>query len=141
MIVHYKCFPENIDFVYKNGDKGTQYFSLIYTTNGGVSHFYPDFIVQMKNGDIYIIETKGGENNKGQDKNIDHYAPAKYEALKKYTSKYNVKWAFVRDMNEELYYLNNGEWVDEMLSDKWKPIMELFGLKENENYAIKESES
>ena len=44
-------------------------------------------------------------------------------------------------MNEELYYLNNGEWVDEMLSDKWKPIMELFGLKENENYAIKESES
>lgn len=132
---------ENIDFVYKNGDKGTQYFSLVYTTNGGVSHFYPDFIVQMKNGDIYIIETKGGENNKGQDKNIDPYAPAKYEALKKYASKYNVKWAFVRDMNEELYYLNDGEWVDEMLSDKWKPIMELFGLKENENYAIEESES
>ena len=53
----------------------------------------------------------------GKDKNIDAYAPAKYEALKKYASKYNVKWAFVRDMNEELYYLNDGEWVDEMLSD------------------------
>lgn len=73
---------ENVDFVYKNGDKGTQYFSLVYTTNVGISHFYPDFIVQMKNGDIYIIETRDGENNKGQDKNIDPYAPAKYEALK-----------------------------------------------------------
>lgn len=117
-----------VDFVYKNGDKGPQYFSLVYTTNGGVSHFYPDFIIQMKNGDVYIIETKGGENNKGQDKNIDPYAPAKYEALKKYASKYNVKWAFVRDMNEELYYLNEGEWIDDMTFDEWQPITELFGM-------------
>lgn len=62
----------------------------------------------MKNGDIYIIETKGGEDVKGRDKNIDSYAPAKYETLKKYAEEYNIKWAFVRDMNEELYYLNSG---------------------------------
>lgn len=35
----------DVDFVYKNGDKGQQYFSLVYgTNNGGRSHFYPDFI-------------------------------------------------------------------------------------------------
>ncbi|MGE6625245.1 DEAD/DEAH box helicase [Bacillus pumilus] len=122
-----------VDFVYKNGDKGPQYFSLVYSTNGGVSHFYPDFIIQMKNGDIYIIETKGGEDVKGRDKNIDSYAPAKYEALKKYAEEYNIKWAFVRDMNEELYYLNSGEWVDEMVVDKWQPIIKLFGSIEDKN--------
>ena len=30
---------EIIDFVYKNGDKGPQYFSLVYGTYGGISHF------------------------------------------------------------------------------------------------------
>lgn len=123
---------DKVDFVYKNGDKGPQYFSIVYTTNGGTSHFYPDFILKMKNGDIYIIETKGGQDIKGRDKNIDAYAPAKYEALKKYGSKYNIKWAFVRDFNEELYYHNEGDWVDEMDSDSWHPIHELFDLSENE---------
>jgi len=115
-----------VDFVYKNGDKGSQYFSLVYTTNGGVSHFYPDFIIKMNNDDIYVIETKGGQDINGRDKNMDLYAPAKYEALKKYAATYNIKWAFVRDLNEELYYLNTGEWVDEMISDRWKSIIELF---------------
>jgi len=118
-------YSDRVDFVYKNGDKGTQYFSLVYTTNGGVSHFYPDFIIQMKNGDAYIVETKGGEDIQGRDKNMDGYAPAKFEALKKYASDYNVKWAFVRDMNEDLYYLNEGDWVDDMTSGNWKPIAEL----------------
>lgn len=115
-----------VEFVYKNGDKGPQYFSLVFGTNGGFSHFYPDFIVKMKNGEIFIIETKGGEDVKGNDKNIDAYAPAKYEALKKYGAEYNIKWAFVRDMNEELFYLNEGEWIDEMNGGIWRTIEDLF---------------
>ena len=118
---------DDVEFVYKNGDKGPQYFSLVYSTNGGVSHFYPDFIIQMKNGDVYVIETKGGENAQAQDKNIDPYAPAKYEALKKYSADYGVKWAFVRDANEELYFLKAGDWVDEVLDEVgWRAIDELF---------------
>ncbi|OHY29411.1 helicase [Streptococcus parauberis] len=117
---------EDVDFVYKNGDKGTQYFSLAFGTNGGRSHFYPDYIVQMQNGDIYIIETKGGENNMGQDKNIDPYAPAKHEALKEYANRHNLKWAFVRDFDENLWYLNEGEWSDEILGGGWKEINNLF---------------
>lgn len=119
---------DDVDFVYKNGDKGTQYFSLAFGTNGGRSHFYPDFIVQMQNGDVYIIETKGGQSNTGIDKNIDPYAPAKYEALKDYAKRHNIKWAFVRDFDEKLLYLNDGDWVDEM-EGVWRKIDELFGTK------------
>lgn len=115
-----------VDFVYKNGDKGPQYFSVTYSTNGGRSHFYPDFIIKMKNGDVYIVETKGGESNNGQDKNIDSYAPAKYEALKDYAKRHHVKWAFVRDFNEQLWFLNEGEWIDNMSDEHWKNIDELF---------------
>ncbi|ALJ31177.1 DEAD/DEAH box helicase [Apilactobacillus kunkeei] len=115
------------DFVYKNGDKGTQYFSLIYGTNGGLSHFYPDFIVRTNDKCIWIIETKGGEDKDSKDKNIDPYAPAKYESLKRYAEKHNVKWAFVRDMDEELFFLNTGEWIDDMRDNNmWNPIKNMF---------------
>lgn len=117
---------EIIDYIYKNGDKGPQYFSLAYGTNGGISHFYPDYIVKLKNGDIYIIETKGGEDQYGNNKNIDPYSHTKYEALKSYSAKYDVKWAFVRDKYEKLYFLTQNEWVDNMSNDVWKDIDYLF---------------
>lgn len=113
-----------VEFVYKNGDKGTEYFSLVYDTASSSHHFYPDYIVKMKNGDIYIIETKGGENAKGEDKNVDEYAPLKYEALKAYLEKHGLKGAFVRDIPGTLRYLNEGEWKDDM--SEWNPIDELF---------------
>ena len=115
-----------IEFVYKNGDKGTEYFSLVYNTASSSHHFYPDYIVKMKSGDTYIIETKGGENTKGEDKNVDEYAPLKYESLKAYLDKYGLKGAFVRDIAGTLRYLNEGEWKDNM--SEWHPIDELFGF-------------
>lgn len=115
-----------IDYVYKNGDKGPQYFSLVYGTNGGISHFYPDYIVKLKNGDIFVIETKGGEDQYGNSKNIDPYSHTKYEALKNYGAKYDVKWAFVRDKYEKLYFLTQSEWVDNISNDGWKDIDYLF---------------
>lgn len=115
-----------IEFVYKNGDKGTEYFSLVYNTASSSHHFYPDYIVKMKSGDAYIIETKGGENTKGEDKNVDEYAPLKYESLKAYLDKYGLKGAFVRDIAGTLRYLNEGEWKDNM--SEWHPIDELFGF-------------
>ncbi|MBJ8349992.1 DEAD/DEAH box helicase [Streptococcus zalophi] len=115
---------DTVDFVYKNGDRGTQYFSLAFGTNGGRSHFYPDFIIKMKNGDVYIVETKGGVTNYGVDKNIDPYAPVKYAALKDYANRHKVKWAFVRDYDEKLWYLNEDEWIDDMTM--WHDIDELF---------------
>lgn len=115
-----------VAFVYKNGDKGSQYFSIVYNTASSSHHFYPDYIVKMKNGDDYIVETKGGESAKGEEKNIDEYAPLKYEALKAYLEKYNLKGAFIRDIAGTLRYLNEGEWRDDMAD--WHPIDELFGF-------------
>ncbi|MFS1663239.1 DEAD/DEAH box helicase [Streptococcus sp. zg-JUN1979] len=115
-----------VEFIYKNGDKGSQYFSLVYHTASSSHHFYPDYIVKMKNGDVYIVETKGGESATGEDKNIDEYAPLKYEALKAYLKKYNFKGAFVRDISGTLRYLNEGEWKDDMVD--YHPIDELFGF-------------
>lgn len=117
---------DTVEFVYKNGDKGTEYFSLVYNTASSSHHFYPDYIVKMKNGDTYIIETKGGENAKGEDKNVDEYAPLKYESLKVYLEKHELKGAFVRDIAGTLRYLNEGEWEDKM--SEWHPIDELFGF-------------
>lgn len=116
-----------IDFIYKNGDKGTQYFSLTYKSNGGLHHFYPDYIVQLKNKEVYIIETKAGKTKDGIDKNIDPYSPVKFESLKDYSLRHNVKWAFVRDFNEELWYLNSGIWSDDMY--RWTTIDKLFEEK------------
>ncbi|MCM1222456.1 MAG: DEAD/DEAH box helicase family protein, partial [Lachnospiraceae bacterium] len=53
---------ENIEWIYKNGDAGQQYLSIVYKDGftGKQWLFYPDYIVRMKNGDVWIIETKGG---------------------------------------------------------------------------------
>lgn len=113
-----------VEFLYKNGDKGSQYFSLVYNTLSYSHHFYPDYIVKLKNGDVFIIETKGGETVKGEDKNIDSFAHLKFESLKLYLAKYNLKGAFVRDISGSLRYLNEGEWQDDMVN--WHPIVNLF---------------
>lgn len=116
---------DNVDWVYKNGDKGLQYFSIVYTTS--VMHqqlFYPDYIVKLKNGEIWIFETKGGEVY-GQDKNIDKQVKNKFNAFKQYAESYGVNWAFVRDKNDKLKF-NNTEYYDDLSNDSWKPLKDLF---------------
>ncbi|MGL5149452.1 MAG: DNA helicase, partial [Clostridium sp.] len=62
----------NVDWVYKNGDSGSDYFSIVYTDLKNKQwHFYPDYIVKLKNGEVWIIEAKGGESDSGDTKNID----------------------------------------------------------------------
>ena len=109
---------DSIEWVYKNGDAGQQYFSIVY--HDGMENqclFYPDYIAKMKNGDVWIIETKGGEQN-GHTKNIDMQAEAKFNALKTYARKYGVKWGFVRDIDEYLY-INNTTYTEDMSGDNW----------------------
>lgn len=70
---------EDIEWVYKNGDSGQQYFSIVYID--GLRHqwlFYADYIVKKKDGTIWIIETKGGES-KGKNKNIDDQIENKFK--------------------------------------------------------------
>ena len=35
---------------------------------GGISYYYPDFVIHLNNGDRFIVETKGAENLNDQRK-------------------------------------------------------------------------
>jgi type III restriction enzyme len=61
---------EYIDWWYKNGDSGKQHFSISYTNSKGEkSLFYVDFIIRMKNGQIFLFDTKSaGSDNEGVNK-------------------------------------------------------------------------
>ena len=114
---------DKVEWVYKNGDTGQQYLSIVYMD--GISKqwlFYPDYIVHLKDGTDWIIETKGGESS-GHSKNIDMQIENKFIAFKQYAEKYNLHWGFVRDIDEELF-INNTEYVEDMSDDSWKPLEE-----------------
>ena len=116
---------ENVKYVYKNGDGGQQYLSIVYGTNFDKQRlFYPDYIVQLHDGTIWLIETKGGET-RGQSKNVDVQIENKFEAFKQFANKYGYKFGFVRDRNDELY-LNNIEYIDDMNNDNWMFLEEVF---------------
>ena len=116
---------ENVKYVYKNGDSGQQYLSIVYGNNFDKQRlFYPDYIIQLKNGTIWIIETKGGEKQ-GQSKNIDVQVENKFEVFKQFAKKHNYQFGFVRDKNDELYF-NNTVYVDDMNDSSWVLLEEIF---------------
>ena len=115
---------DTIDWVYKNGDGGSQYFSIVYLNGTGNQQlFYPDYIVRKRNGEVWIIETKGGEQA-GRSKNIDRMVEIKFNALKEYCRDYKLKWGFVRDMDGMLY-INNTKYVEDMKDKHWEPISKM----------------
>ena len=116
---------DDIEWVYKNGDTGQQYFSIVYLD--GLQHqwlFYADYIVMKKDGTIWVIETKGGES-KGKDKNIDRQIENKFNAFKAYAADHGLKWGFVRDKDHRLY-INNTEFTIDMADEAWKPLAQNF---------------
>lgn len=68
-----------IDWWYKNGDKGKQHYAIAY----GKSLFYVDFVIRMKNGHVYLFDTKSAGS--------DVTAPEKHNALLKYIQKHSTK--------------------------------------------------
>lgn len=116
---------DDIEWVYKNGDTGQQYFSIVYIDSLKKQWlFYPDYIVKKKNGEVWIIETKGGEQG-NKSKNIDKQVANKFEAFKQYAKSKDLKWGFVRDKNEQLK-INNTIYSDSLQTEEWKPLKELF---------------
>lgn len=116
---------DSIKWFYKNGDAGQQYLSIVYID--GLQKqwlFYPDYIVQKVNGEVWLIETKGGEAS-GHSKNIDLQMGNKFLAFKRYAEQYGLKWGFVRDIDEQLY-INNTEFVEDMSDEHWVAIEEEF---------------
>lgn len=113
---------DGIEWFYKNGDAGQQYLSIVYKDGftGKQWLFYPDYILKMKNGDVWIIETKGGMQA-GYTKNIDIQVKNKFNAFRNYAKRYGVKWGFVRNIDENLY-INNTEYTEEMSGANWQSL-------------------
>lgn len=66
-----------IEWWYKNGDQGKVHYSIGYTNSQGEKAlFYVDYIIRMKNGDIFLFDTKT--------ENSDPEAPYKHNALYDY---------------------------------------------------------
>lgn len=125
----FEKFCENcsvVDWLYKNGDKGDEYFSIVYRDNSGHQKlFYPDYIVLVK-GKIWIIETKGGFDKLGTSEDIDIFSPKKFEVLKVYLAKHGLKGGFVRyDKNSEELCICTDNYNDDINSNSWKLLKDI----------------
>ena len=126
----FEKFCENspaIDWIYKNGDKGEEYFSIVYNDNGGAQKlFYPDYIVCVK-GEIWIIETKGGFTRSGDSEDIDIFSSKKFEVLQSYLKKHAIKGGFVRyDKQSEELCICTENYSDDINSSNWQIITNVF---------------
>jgi type III restriction enzyme len=78
-----------IDWWWKNGENKQDYFGIKYEYAGGVYTFYPDYLVQFKDGRLGIFEVKDASDRDG-----NTYTKAKSEALQKYIINHKSKKLF-----------------------------------------------
>ena len=116
----------NVEWWYKNGDKGSEYFSIVYGDNSEKQKlFYPDYIVGV-NGEIWIIETKGGFDRSGNSQDIDIYTPKKFEVLKAYLDAHGLKGGIVRnDATTDELCICMEHYSDDIGSDDWVLLEEI----------------
>lgn len=106
----------NVEWIYKNGDKGDIYYSIVYKMSFSRANFYPDYIIKMNNGDIWIIEAKGGVDENGDSNNVDAYAKNKFDSLKTFCNNNGYKWGFVRSVGQFIYF-SNTEWDENIYNN------------------------
>ncbi len=93
---------DSIDWWYKNGDEGKQHYSIAYTiSDDRQSLFFVDFVIRMKNGQIFLFDTKTA--------NSDFEAPNKHNALIDYiandqNASLNLKGGILIEQGENWYY-------------------------------------
>ncbi len=129
----FERFCEQSDFVrwfYKNGDKGENYYSVIYEDNNGKQRaFYPDYVLGTEKG-IWVIETKGGEDKDGNSMDIDLFSAKKFEALKQYVKisqedGRNLFGGFVRKDNAGILCICTDEYSDKIARPNWQVLEEV----------------
>ena len=92
-----------IDWWYKNGDDGMTHYSVPYlNVNGERSLFYVDYVIRMKNGQVFLFDTKTEES--------DENAPNKHNALLEYLPSQVV----------DGYQPKGGVIIEDGESDVWK---------------------
>lgn len=121
------CESSNkIDWFYKNGDKGAEYFSIVYEDNlGKQKSFYPDYIISVQK-EIWIVETKGGFTKSGDSEDIDKYTGKKFEVLKRYLTKYGLKGGIVRQDKQSFELcICTDTYSDDIKSAAWKVLSDV----------------
>ena len=117
---------DSVEWVYKNGDKGSEYLSIVYMDNSKKQkNFFPDYIIGV-NGEIWIIETKGGFDRSGNSQDIDLYTPKKFSVLKNYLERYGLKGGIVRyDERSEEFCICMDCYSDNIKDDCWKILSDV----------------
>lgn len=118
---------EAVDWIYKNGDKGDEYFSIVYNDNSGAQKlFYPDYVLSVS-GETWIIETKGGFTRSGDSEDIDIFSSKKFEVLQSYLKKRAIKGGFVRyDKQSEELCICTENYSDDIHSDSWEILKDVW---------------
>lgn len=114
---------DSIEWWYKNGDKGNEYFSIVYVDNSNRQKlFYPDYIISV-NGELWIIETKGGFDRSGNCQDIDLYTPKKFGVLKAYLDEHGLKGGIVRnDATTDELCICMYHYSDDIGSNDWQVL-------------------
>lgn len=116
-----------IAWFYKNGDKGMEYFSIVYSDSfGKQKSFYPDYIVGAADGQIWIIETKGGFSRSGESEDIDKFTARKFDVLKSFCKKYGEKGGIVRQDKQTMkLFICSDKYSDDIHSESWRLLSEM----------------
>jgi len=125
-----KWCQTSADWFYRNGDKGDEFFSIVYQDNTGRQKlFYPDYVLSVR-GEVWIIEVKGGFNASGASENIDLYAEKKSIALKSYCARHKLKGGFVcySEAEDELLMTTDG-FSENRLDPRWEELDEAIAAK------------
>ena len=114
---------DSVEWWYKNGDKGNEYFSIVYVDNSNRQKlFYPDYIISV-GSQIWIIETKGGFDRSGNSQDIDPYTPKKFGVLKAYLDEHGLKGGIVRnDATTDELCICMEHYSDDIGSDDWQVL-------------------
>lgn len=118
---------DKVKWFYKNGDKGSEYFSIVYTDNfGKQKSFYPDYVVGTNDSDIWIIETKGGFTKSGSSEDIDRFTAKKFGVLRKYLDGYNLQGGIVRqDKQSGELCICVDKYSDNIQDENWQLLSEV----------------
>lgn len=117
----------HVQWFYKNGDKGPEYFSIVYTDNfGKQKSFYPDYIIGASDGSVWIIETKGGFTRSGTSEDIDRYTAKKFDILKDYMNRYQLHGGVVRqDKQSGKLCICTDVYSDNIHDECWKLLSDV----------------
>lgn len=96
-------YSDCIDWWYKNGDDGKQHYAVPYTKKTGEkSLFYVDYVIRMKNGQVFLFDTKGlGSDKDGVEK---HNALIDYMARPENKDKNLKGGIIIRLQNDDNWY-------------------------------------